>query len=113
MSKLGKTKRNKSQGTKKPYSTIDEVLYDKVYDRNMHARILFNDMGYYVDIRRYKGLFPSTYGIRIRADDFQGIADGLINKINEIKYGPGAPPQSPQLNLTEEEEKMIADFFNK
>lgn len=107
-----KKSRRKKKTTSKPYMVNDEILFKDVSDRNLVARILFNDMGYFVDIRRYRGLYPSCNGIRTSIENFHRIADVIINKENEIKYGPGAPMKTPELSINEEEAKLVKECLD-
>lgn len=79
-----------------------KTIYEKIYKANVHVCLLEMDGSYYVDIRKFYGTYPSVHGVSVPAESFQTMADGVINKINEIKYGPGAPLETPILNASED-----------
>ena len=70
---------------KRKYDLNDKTLNEKIFFDCLHGKIIKNEKGHYVDIRKYFNRHPSTKGIRLRIDDFEEVAEYLIPLIKELK----------------------------
>lgn len=60
-------------GYKKPYPYDDKILYENIEGENVHLRVLSNEKGVFVDVRKYFHDKPSRKGIRIPVETFESL----------------------------------------
>lgn len=73
-------KTNKS----KPYTLNDSIISKKVVGSNLHVKLLKNERGYFVDLRRYDLGRPSKYGVRLSVKNFKIACDYLKEDLEAI-----------------------------
>lgn len=59
--------------TKREYAFNDVVHDEKIFTREVHARVITNENGTYVDVRKYFYGKPSQKGIRMTVDEFKSL----------------------------------------
>lgn len=72
----------KTNGNK--YDLVDKELRIIHINDDIKARLIANDNGYFVDVRKYYKGYPTKKGIRILATKFVTVADILKKDIDEI-----------------------------
>ena len=70
---------NKKSKVKSSYNIADDVLAEIPIDKKLKVKILKYKDVFYIDIRKYFGVYPSRKGIRISTSTFSDII-----KNNEI-----------------------------
>lgn len=78
---LDDTKKKKE---KKEYDLDDVVIREITLTGNIHARLISNANGYFIDLRRYMRTFPTKKGIRILASKFIQAYDFLKKDYEEL-----------------------------
>lgn len=79
---LDDTKKKKPE--KKEYDLDDVIIREITLTGNIHARLISNANGYFVDLRRYMRTFPTKKGIRILASKFMQACDFLRKDYEEL-----------------------------
>ena len=72
---------------KRKYDLNDTTVDEKIFFDCLHGKVIKNEKGYYVDIRKYFNRHPSTKGVRLRVDDFKQVAEYLVSLIKDIEDG--------------------------
>lgn len=60
----------KTLGFKRKYELTDTVKKESTFADLVKVRLINNERGDYIDVRKYFGGRPSTKGIRLRSSDF-------------------------------------------
>lgn len=68
----------------KPYTLNDSIISKKVVGSNLHVKLLKNERGYFVDLRRYDFGKPSKYGVRLSARNFKIACDYLKEDLKAV-----------------------------
>lgn len=80
----GKNYLNKKTKEKKPYDLNDLELKTISLNENLKVRLIANDNGYFIDLRKYFKGYPTKKGIRILATKFIAAADMLKKDVDDI-----------------------------
>jgi len=64
---------NKKSKLKTAYNISDDVLAEIPIDKKLKVKILKYKDAFYIDIRKYFGIYPSRKGIRISTSTFSDI----------------------------------------
>lgn len=80
MVKSSTSEKNVDKKTYKPDNIIKEISVPG----NIHAKIIHNGYGYFVDIRQYLGKFPTKKGIRLHLVRFKQLAALFEPEIDKI-----------------------------
>ena len=64
---------NKKSKLKTAYNVADDVLAEIPIDKKLKVKILKYKDAFYIDIRKYFGIYPSRKGIRISTSVFSDI----------------------------------------
>lgn len=79
------TKKTYSGNKRKPVYNLDDNIIKVVRaDNDVHFKLLTNNKGVFVDIRRYNRGFPTQKGVRIYASVFKKVAEILKDDIFSI-----------------------------
>lgn len=70
---------------KRKYDLNDKTIHERIFFDCLHGKIIKNEKGHYIDIRKYFNRHPSTKGVRLRIDDFEEVAGYLLPLIKELK----------------------------
>lgn len=66
---------------KKEYELQDNVVTLITLDNNVKVKVLENEKGKFVDLRKYYGELPTKKGIRVTTDKFKEIIEVIKNDI--------------------------------
>jgi hypothetical protein len=66
------------------YNLDDNILKIIRADNDIHFKLLSNNKGVFVDIRRYNRGFPTQKGVRVYASVFRKVAELLKDDINAV-----------------------------
>ena len=70
---------------KKPVYTLDDNVIKVIRaDNDVHFKLLSNNKGVFIDIRRYNRGFPTQKGVRVYASVFKKVANLLDKDITDI-----------------------------
>lgn len=70
---------------KTPYPYNDKVIAEQLFTGDVNFRILSNEKGSFIDLRRYFYGRPSQKGVRIPFDDFEGMIKLYEAQRDELK----------------------------
>lgn len=71
--------------TKREYAFNDVVHDEKIFTREVHARVITNENGTYVDVRKYFYGRPSQKGIRMTIDEFKSLCTWANDVFSDIE----------------------------
>ena len=74
-----------SDNKKTPYRYHDTEISKVDLDKNVIFRIIENEAGKFVDIRRYENKIPTTKGIRITLQEFKNLLQSINGILDTIK----------------------------
>ena len=74
---LGFFKTEEIKPKDKRYNLHDFIIIDKNIEENIKFRVLLNEKGKFVDIRRYYGPFPMIEGVRMNIEVFMKMFEEL------------------------------------
>ena len=95
--------------SKKPYPYNDQILFEIVEEGDLRFRVLNNEKGTFVDIRRYFNDKPSPKGIRLPIEVFDKILKSYMASDYKLK-----DEDSKEVNISIEKKKKInAGIFKK
>ena len=65
----------------KKYDLSDKVIRESVFGDSIHAKLLTNEKGTYIDMRKYFRDKPTKRGLRIRLKDYKTMTDFITECI--------------------------------
>ena len=78
-------KKTYSGNKRKPVYNLDDNIIKVIRaDNDVHFKLLSNNKGVFVDMRRYNRGFPTQKGVRVYASVFKKVAEMLKDDINAI-----------------------------
>lgn len=70
---------------KREYALSDVVHDEKIFTREVHARVITNENGTFIDVRKYFYGKPSQKGIRMNVEEFKSLCSWANDTLNEIE----------------------------
>lgn len=74
---------------KKEYAYNDEELKEIIVDQDVTIKLIKNEKGVFVDIRKYYKGYPTKKGVRIEAGKFRDVISILNVDLKEIPIDDG------------------------
>lgn len=97
-------------GPKKPYPYDDKILYENIEEGNVHLRVLSNEKGVFVDVRKYFDDKPSRKGIRMPVETFEN----LYKTYMKSDYDKLKDEDAKEVTIAIESDKKVnAGIFKK
>ena len=95
---------------KKPYPYDDKILFENIEEGNVHLRVLSNEKGVFVDVRKYYDDKPSRKGIRMPIETFES----LYKTYMKSDYDKLKDEDAKEVTIsTESDKKVNAGIFKK
>lgn len=70
---------------KTPYPYNDKVIAEQVFTNDINFRVLKNEKGTFIDVRKYFYGRPSQKGVRIPLDDFEAMLRLFKDSLDEMR----------------------------
>ena len=81
---MNKGKTTEEQKPKK-YELTDKIKRERVFGDSIHCRLLTNERGTYIDLRKFFRDKPTKRGIRFRLNDYKSMNEFMTECIQELQ----------------------------